>query len=354
MWSSSETEDAPLARTMSTPLPLLSPPLPRSAVAAPPSWSGVAHGQSLPSLYPSTTADGHHRSWTTTRENDARREMSDRQERANKALQTHDDDEDEEERGGGGRGHGFSSSSDPLSTWKQDGKEGQSTLGNNASPAASFPCIYASPCTPVPNAALPPDIPVVRRERIVIRPRIPGSRGAVNRSQGLVDGTDTRPSRAMMLHLSLIIPFCTGQWFSLMLRYGWRGFLIQNVVMTVTLGFIGYSTICFQLLRKHLKRSTSELSDYGTIVVRQRTLPDGTIVAEEDHIIVEMVSVKVDYIHFFHRLFSTTTGVVVLVMVGIHVYFLSWMLTMIQTLNTLNALLSGAGVLVELLIYEVM
>lgn len=203
------------------------------------------------------------------------------------------------------------------------------------------------------EGAGPLSVPVVRRERIVIRPRIPGTKGFLPGAETL-NASGIRPSRALTLHMSLIIPFCTGQWFSLMLRYGWRGFLIQNLVMTVTLGFIGYTTICFQLLRKHLKRSTSELSDYGTIVLRYRTLPDGSVVAEEDHIVVEMVNVKVDYMHFFYRLFSTKMGYVIVAMIAVHLYFTSWMVTMIQTLYTLNALVSGAGILVELLIYEVM
>lgn len=198
-------------------------------------------------------------------------------------------------------------------------------------------------------------IPVVRRERIVIRPCIPGMKGRLfPPGEGAAPTSGIRPSRTLTLHMSLIIPFCTGQWFSLMLRYGWRGFLIQNIVMTVTLGFIGYTMICFQLLRKHLKHSTCEISDYGTIVLRHRTLPDGSIVAEEDHIIVEMLDVKVDYMHFFYRLISTKMGLVIMGMIGFHLYFTSWMVTMIQTLYTLNALVSGAGILVELLIYEMM
>lgn len=178
----------------------------------------------------------------------------------------------------------------------------------------------------------------MRRDRIVIRPRMKRV---------------TQASRAMSLHMSLVIPFCTGQWFSLMIRYGWRGFLIQNLVVTVTLGFIGYTSICFQLIRKHLKRSSRELFESGTVVVRHRTLPNGTQVAEEEEIVVEMVEHQVDYMLFFYRLFATKMGLFVVMMICLHVYVTSWMITMIQTLYTLNALVSGAGILVELLIYEV-
>lgn len=370
MWSSSDAGTAPLVRSMTTPPPPpLPPPTPLPCAS---SWSGVPRGQSLPSLYATTAFDPpeSHRdpgNRTCTPEKESAEAHTDRQD-AKQPARDHPDGGGsvvatpqvpgrEEETVRRKRHQRIHSARFRWSAGRHEGEKGArggGAMDGSAPPAAPSPYVFSSPCSKLPAGTLPSNIPVVRRERIVIRPRIAGSRGFGNGSRAAMDVTDSRPSRTMMLHLSLVIPFCTGQWFSLMLRYGWRGFLIQNVVMTVTLGFIGYTTICFQLLRKHLKRSTSELSDYGTIVVRQRTLPDGTLVAEEDHIVVEMLSVKVDYMHFFHRLFSTKMGVVVLAMIAIYVYFLSWMLTMIQTLNTLNALVSGAGVLVELLIYDVM
>lgn len=152
--------------------------------------------------------------------------------------------------------------------------------------------------------------------------------------------------------MSLIIPFCTGQWFSLMVRYGWRGFLIQNIVVTVTLGFIGYNTIFFQLVRNHLKRCTREQYGCDTVVRRNRRTR-GSAQVEEDEIVVEVMERHIDYMQFFYRIFASKMGIVVAGMVIMYFYVTSWMWTMIQTLHTLNALVSGAGILVELLIYEI-
>lgn len=178
-----------------------------------------------------------------------------------------------------------------------------------------------------------------RRDRIVIRPR---------------PRKDTRKSTVATIHLSLVIPFCTGQWFSMMLRYGWRGFLIQNIVVTVTLGFIGYSMICLQVLRKRLRRSQRATSDYQTVVLKPKTLADGTKCTEQNEVLVEMVNYRVDYVHFVYRLFSTKMGIVVLAVVAFHVYVASWMLTMIRTLHTLNALVTGAGILAEILVFDLL
>eukprot|EP00796_Vickermania_ingenoplastis_P006235 gene6235-4485_t len=196
--------------------------------------------------------------------------------------------------------------------------------------------------SPAPQLSVPTSrrgTPVPQRDRLVIRPRVQRA---------------PAKSRALSLHLSLVIPFCTGQWFSLMIRYGWHGFLLQNLVVTVTLGFIGYSMICFQLLRKHMRRSTREQYGCDTVIRRHQVLPDGQRLQRDEEIVVEMVERRVDYMHFFYRLFATKMGILVLGMVAMHVYVTSWMWTMVQTLYTLNALVSGAGILVELLIYEVM
>lgn len=203
--------------------------------------------------------------------------------------------------------------------------------------------------------------------------------------------------QGMRLHLSLVGPFCIGQWFSLMLRYGWRGFLVQNIVAVVTLGFLGYTTVVFKLLRRHVRRSVVvqkvseqrvsqanpatgpcspvgsvgsagvQVSGRGASIASSSVCAAGGVdafgtpvrrasqlAAAAASVVVETNAAKVDYLRVVYRLFATKLGIIAFMMILMHVYVSSWMLSMIRTLYTLNALVSGAGILVELLVYEVL
>ena len=61
----------------------------------------------------------------------------------------------------------------------------------------------------------------------------------------------------------------------------------------------------------------------------------------------------IDVIDLISKLFTTSFGVVVLGVVGLNIFMTSLCIPFLKALFKLNALVSGVGIVIELIMYEV-
>lgn len=149
--------------------------------------------------------------------------------------------------------------------------------------------------------------------------------------------------------LYIVVPFWTGQWFAFILRHGWRGVFIENCVLILTLGMIGYTMLSFKLLREKVYRTSGRT----TIVRYRRTVPisengndtSATVIEEEEE-------TTVDLIDLISKIFTTSFGAVGVAVVAVNVFITMLAIPFLKALVKLNALVSSVGILVELFVYE--
>ncbi|KAG5508441.1 hypothetical protein JIQ42_08183 [Leishmania sp. Namibia] len=172
--------------------------------------------------------------------------------------------------------------------------------------------------------------------------------------------------------LYMVVPFCTGQWFSFIIHHGWRGIIVENGTILLSLGLVGYTMLSYKFLKRQVLRVSGRVSlsatarsrsrrnklrlqeeqqQGGAAVVSDREAvedPDGVAFLED----VGEVAV-VDVIDLISKLFTTSFGVVVLVVLGLNLFMTSLCIPFLKALFKLNALVSGVGIVIELIMYEV-
>lgn len=189
-----------------------------------------------------------------------------------------------------------------------------------------------------------------------------------------------KPYAGVGYRLYIIIPFCTGQWFSFILQNGWRGIVVENGIIVLTLGMIGYTMLSISFLKERVRRSSRpgrlryvsrrEISDYNAASsdenanpANRATLKSGSANNSEERLsnVVRRDTLRieeedmgdgVDIIDLTSRLFTTSFGAVALGVVGLNIVVTSLAIPLLKALFSLNALVSTVGIVVELLVYE--
>ncbi|EKF26325.1 hypothetical protein MOQ_009986 [Trypanosoma cruzi marinkellei] len=150
---------------------------------------------------------------------------------------------------------------------------------------------------------------------------------AVSMLQGIVGGILCKlkdidedryyPTHAIGERLYVVVPFCTGQWLSFIIQNGWRGIIVENLTILLSLAMVGYCVIGYKLLQEHtsLKRG--------------------------------------DLIGFVEELLTTSFGVVFAVMLFGSIFVTLLAIPFLKSLFSLNALVSSAGIILEYIVYEV-
>lgn len=197
--------------------------------------------------------------------------------------------------------------------------------------------------------------------------------------------------------LYMVVPFCTGQWFAFILHHGWRGIVVENGTILLSLGLVGYTMLSYKFLKRQVLRASGRVT--RTVAARgrsrrnQRRLeqqqrqqaaatpvqstddvsgastasaeggPSPTTVAPlsdedaEDEVSDFFEDVGevafIDVIDLISKLFTTSFGVVVLGVVGMNIFMTSLCIPFLKALFKLNALVSGVGIVIELIMYEV-
>ncbi|KAK7198922.1 hypothetical protein NESM_000859000 [Novymonas esmeraldas] len=187
--------------------------------------------------------------------------------------------------------------------------------------------------------------------------------------------------------LYMVVPFCTGQWFSFILHHGWRGIVVENGTILLSLSLVGYTMLSYKFLKRQLLRVSGQVARSATARTRTRrhklrqqqqqqqqqqqgTSDDAThsggaaAAASDDDVGADDVLsadgaddlgevAVVDVIELISKLFTTSFGVVVLVVLGLNVFMTSLCIPFLKALFKLNALVSGVGIVIELIMYEV-
>ncbi|KAG5512125.1 hypothetical protein JKF63_07590 [Porcisia hertigi] len=169
--------------------------------------------------------------------------------------------------------------------------------------------------------------------------------------------------------LYMVVPFCTGQWFSFILHNGWRGIIVENGTILLSLGLVGYTMLSYKFLKRQVLRVSGRVTRSAAACSRKRHSKrllqqqgSGALVSEEKALeelnntdLLEDVGemAVVDVIDLISKLFTTSFGVVVLVVVGLNLFMTTLCIPFLKALFKLNALVSGVGIVIELIIYEV-
>ncbi|CAG9567207.1 conserved hypothetical protein [Leishmania major strain Friedlin] len=173
--------------------------------------------------------------------------------------------------------------------------------------------------------------------------------------------------------LYMVVPFCTGQWFSFILHNGWRGIIVENGTILLSLSLVGYTMLSYKFLKRQVLRVSGRVTLSTTARSRNRRNKrrlqqqhqqqgGAAVVSEEDAAEdangadfpedVGEVAV-VDVMDLISKLFTTSFGVVVLVVLGLNLFMTSLCIPFLKALFKLNALVSGVGIGIELIMYEV-
>lgn len=201
--------------------------------------------------------------------------------------------------------------------------------------------------------------------------------------------------------LYMVVPFCTGQWFAFILRHGWRGIVVENGTILLSLSMVGYTMLSFKYLRRQLLRVSRRSSRAMTLRRRYRHRQQALAVQARDRSekggpttssttagvanppsplcrevdededddaadmeydnggeeVLEVVEdaaevTVIDIIDLISKLFTTSFGVVVLVVLGLNIFVTSLAIPFLRALSQLNALVSGVGIVIELIMYE--
>lgn len=195
-----------------------------------------------------------------------------------------------------------------------------------------------------------------------------------------------------------VVPFCTGQWFFFVTQHGWRGIVWGNSIIVLSLGMIGYTMLSYQLLKRQMRSALGRRYHHSrrTLASRQRAgfakHPErcsgvaaerdghGNHAASEDAKsgmygevsgarvgdyrasvypddcdvgLIDDEGVAIDFIELLSKLFTTSFGVVVLVVVSINIFLTSLAIPFIKALFQLNALVSSVGIIIELIVYDI-
>ncbi|CCW70427.1 unnamed protein product [Phytomonas sp. Hart1] len=168
--------------------------------------------------------------------------------------------------------------------------------------------------------------------------------------------------------LYMLLPFFTGQWFCFILKNSWRGIVAQTGITVITLGMVGYCMVSFKLLRQQLlsrgiiksrRRTHKVVRHLHETIKEQDTSPLDNRVSNEpgkQSVIVseeEYIDTSLDIVEFISRLFTSSFGVVILVLVSVNVFVTSLAIPFLKALSSLNALVISVGIVVELIIYEI-
>ncbi|RNF10123.1 uncharacterized protein Tco025E_06842 [Trypanosoma conorhini] len=124
------------------------------------------------------------------------------------------------------------------------------------------------------------------------------------------------PTHAIGERLYVVVPFCTGQWLSFVLQNGWRGIVVENLTILLSLAMVGYCVIGCKLLRQHTSLRRGDL------------------------------------IGFVEELLTTSFGVVFAAMLLGSVFVTLLAIPFLKSLFSLNALVSSVGIVLEFIVYE--
>nr|CAJ2465741.1 unnamed protein product [Leishmania braziliensis]CAJ2466328.1 unnamed protein product [Leishmania braziliensis] len=171
--------------------------------------------------------------------------------------------------------------------------------------------------------------------------------------------------------LYMVVPFCTGQWFSFILQHGWRGIIVENGAILLSLSLVGYTMLSYKFLKRQVLRVSGRVTR-SAAAARNRNRRNkrclqhrqggGAVVSCEDaakdaggvEFLEDVGEVAVvDVIDLISKLFTTSFGVVVLVVLGLNLFMTSLCIPFLKALFKLNALVSGVGIVIELIMYEV-
>ncbi|ESL11723.1 hypothetical protein TRSC58_00520 [Trypanosoma rangeli SC58] len=125
------------------------------------------------------------------------------------------------------------------------------------------------------------------------------------------------PTHAIGERLYVVLPFCTGQWLSFILRNGWRGIVVENLTILLSLAMVGYCVIGYKLLKQHTSLRRGDL------------------------------------IGFVEELLTTPFGVVFAVILLGSIFVTLLAIPFLKSLFSLNALVSSMGIVLEFIVYEV-
>ncbi|GET85488.1 hypothetical protein, conserved [Leishmania tarentolae] len=171
--------------------------------------------------------------------------------------------------------------------------------------------------------------------------------------------------------LYMVVPFCTGQWFSFILHHGWRGIIVENGTILLSLGLVGYTMVSYKFLKRQVLRVSGRVNLSATArscnrrIKRRLQQPQQdsfTVISGEGAVedansadFLEDVGevAVVDVMDLISKLFTTSFGVVVLVVLGLNLFMTSLCIPFLKALFKLNALVSGVGIVIELIMYEV-
>lgn len=170
--------------------------------------------------------------------------------------------------------------------------------------------------------------------------------------------------------LYMIVPFCTGQWFAFILHHGWRGIIIENGTILLSLSLVGYTMLSYKFLKRQVLRVSGRVTRSATERSRVRRAEqrlrqqqaaaaaggaeDSTLGSHVPDDVEDVAEVAVvDVIDLISKLFTTSFGVVVLVVLGLNLFMTSLCIPFLKALFKLNALVSGVGIVIELIMYEV-
>ncbi|ORC84970.1 uncharacterized protein TM35_000391440 [Trypanosoma theileri] len=124
------------------------------------------------------------------------------------------------------------------------------------------------------------------------------------------------PAHSIGERLYVVVPFCTGQWLSFVLKNGWRGIVVENLTILLSLGMVGYCVISYKLLQEH------------TSLMRG------------------------DLIGFLMELLTTSFGVVFAAVIFGSIFVTMLAIPFLKSLFSLNALVSSLGIVLEVIVYE--
>lgn len=212
--------------------------------------------------------------------------------------------------------------------------------------------------------------------------------------------------------LYMVVPFCTGRWFAFILKHGWRGIVVENGAILLSLGLVGYTMLSYKFLKRQVLRASGRVT--RSVAARSRSrrnerrlrqqrqtsasglsgedlsadstastegtasrnanaegrnnesgcagmLPGAAVPLSDEDGEEEMADffedvgevAFIDVIDLISKLFTTSFGVVVLGVVGLNIFMTSLCIPFLKALFKLNALVSGVGIVIELIMYEV-
>lgn len=196
--------------------------------------------------------------------------------------------------------------------------------------------------------------------------------------------------------LYMVVPFCTGQWFAFILHHGWRGIVVENGTILLSLSLVGYTMLSYKFLKRQVLRASGRVTrsvaargrsrrnqrrlqqqqqqaagapGAATVILSSASTPstegaplataasplsDETAEEETTDFFEDVGEVAfIDVIDLISKLFTTSFGVVVLGVVGVNIFMTSLCIPFLKALFKLNALVSGVGIVIELIMYEV-